>query len=42
MAGHGKVGIVAGCIIGHHEASKRNAEKTGQKTQPASPGDNHI
>jgi uncharacterized protein YcfJ len=22
MAGHGKVGAAAGCVIGHHEASK--------------------
>ena len=42
MAGHGKVGVVAGCIIGHHEANKRDAEKANQKTQPSSPDDKHI
>ena len=40
--GHGKVGVVAGCIIGHHEANKRDAEKADQKTQPSSPEDKHI
>jgi hypothetical protein len=34
MAGHGKVGAVAGCIIGHHEANKQAAQKTDQKTEP--------
>jgi uncharacterized protein YcfJ len=29
MAGHGKVGAAAGCVIGHHEANKAGAEKTG-------------
>jgi hypothetical protein len=24
MAGHGKVGAAAGCVIGHHEANKPN------------------
>ena len=42
IAGHGKVGVVAGCIIGRHEANKRDAEKADQRTQPASPGDNHL
>lgn len=24
MAGHGKLGAAAGCVIGHHQASKQN------------------
>ncbi|MGY8706079.1 hypothetical protein RAD16_10090 [Bradyrhizobium sp. 18BD] len=24
MAGHGKLGAAAGCVIGHHEANKKN------------------
>jgi hypothetical protein len=40
FAGHGKVGAVAGCIIGHHEANKRDTHKGDQKA-PASQ-DNHI
>jgi hypothetical protein len=27
MAGHGKLGAAAGCIIGHHEANKKDASK---------------
>lgn len=27
MAGHGKVGAAAGCVIGHHEASKPDPNK---------------
>jgi hypothetical protein len=27
MAGHGKVGAAAGCVIGHHEANKADAQK---------------
>ncbi len=41
MARHGKVGIVAGCIIGRHEANKQDAQKAGQKT-PSTPQDNRI
>ncbi len=26
MAGHGKMGAAAGCAIGHHHASKKDAE----------------
>ena len=33
MAGHGKVGAAAGCVIGHHEANKSDAQ-TG--SQPSS------
>jgi len=29
MAGHGKVGAAAGCVIGHHEANKFDAQKAG-------------
>lgn len=25
MAGHGKLGAVAGCVVGHHEANKKDA-----------------
>src|SRR5690349_3899954 len=28
MAGHGKLGAAAGCVIGHHEANKAEANKT--------------
>ena len=27
MAGHGKLGAAAGCVIGHHEANKADANK---------------
>ncbi|MHC2898528.1 uncharacterized protein YcfJ [Bradyrhizobium barranii subsp. barranii] len=27
MAGHGKLGAAAGCVIGHHEANKKNPER---------------
>jgi uncharacterized protein YcfJ len=36
MAGHGKVGAAAGCVIGHHEANKADAEKMNS-TRPNSP-----
>jgi len=29
MAGHGKVGAAAGCVIGHREANKADADKAG-------------
>lgn len=29
MAGHGKIGAAAGCVIGHHEANKSDAQKDG-------------
>lgn len=35
FAGHGKVGAVAGCVIGHHEASKRDPQKSEQKAPSA-------
>jgi hypothetical protein len=36
MAGHGKLGAAAGCVVGHHEANKRdpnnaNAQAPNQK-----------
>ena len=30
--GHGKLGAVAGCVVGRHEANKANAEKTAPQT----------
>jgi uncharacterized protein YcfJ len=27
MAGHGKLGAAAGCVVGHHEANKTDANK---------------
>jgi uncharacterized protein YcfJ len=41
MAGHGKVGAIAGCVIGRHEANKADAEKansTGPNPQPKDEG----
>jgi uncharacterized protein YcfJ len=35
VAGHGKVGAAAGCVIGHHEANKADAEKANAQA-PAS------
>jgi hypothetical protein len=29
MAGHGKMGAAAGCAIGHHHASKKDAQAGG-------------
>ena len=42
VAGHGKMGAAAGCVIGHHEANKRDAEKADQKTQPSTRQDNRL
>jgi uncharacterized protein YcfJ len=42
FAGHGKVGAVAGCIIGRHEANKQNAHKTDQKAPPSASQGNRI
>jgi uncharacterized protein YcfJ len=40
VAGHGKVGAAAGCVIGHHEANKANAENAkAQAPTPPSRGD---
>ncbi len=34
MAGHGKLGAAAGCVIGHHEAKKADAnKKAGQESR---------
>jgi hypothetical protein len=38
IAGH----LVAGCIIGHHEANKQNANRTDRKTPPSTHQDNRI
>jgi uncharacterized protein YcfJ len=42
VTGHGKVGAVAGCIIGRHEANKRNAQKGDQREAPSTPRNNRI
>jgi uncharacterized protein YcfJ len=40
IAGHGKVGAAAGCVIGHHEANKTDAENAkAQAPTPSSKGD---
>src|ERR1700683_2038195 len=40
VAGHGKVGAAAGCVIGHHEANKADAENAkAQAPTPSSKGD---
>lgn len=37
MAGHGKLGAAAGCVVGHHEASKQNPnDAKGQAPSPPS------
>jgi outer membrane lipoprotein SlyB len=36
VAGHGKVGAAAGCVIGHHEANKADAENAKAQA-PISP-----
>jgi uncharacterized protein YcfJ len=35
MAGHGKVGAAAGCVIGHHEANKADANKSNSASVPS-------
>lgn len=32
-AGHGKLGAAAGCVIGHHEANKADANNSAQSNQ---------
>ncbi len=32
FAGHGKIGAVAGCVIGHHEATKADASRSNNAT----------
>ena len=40
VAGHGKVGAAAGCVIGHHEANKADAENAkAQAPTSSSKGD---
>jgi hypothetical protein len=34
MAGHGKLGAAAGCVVGHHEANKADADKNAGQSQP--------
>lgn len=36
-AGHGKVGAVAGCVIGRHEANKADARRAGQAGRRGAP-----
>jgi hypothetical protein len=33
MAGHGKLGATAGCVVGHHEANKKqpNTQDTSKQ-----------
>lgn len=31
MAGHGKMGAAAGCVVGHHEANKKDTQQTSGK-----------
>jgi uncharacterized protein YcfJ len=42
FAGHGKVGAVAGCIIGRHEANKQDARKNDQRASPSTAQDNRL
>ena len=35
---HGVLGAGAGCVIGHHEATKHAREKTQQQQSPSSEG----
>ena len=35
MAGHGKVGAAAGCVIGHHKAKKDEANKKPSQSPPS-------
>lgn len=41
-AGHGKVGAVAGCVIGRHEANKADADRAAQPSRTAPNRDNRI
>ncbi|EIM30096.1 hypothetical protein [Microvirga lotononidis] len=34
MAGHGKTGALAGCAIGHHEATKNEQQQQNQNQKP--------
>lgn len=33
MAGHGKMGAAAGCAVGHHHASKKQAQESAKGQQ---------
>jgi hypothetical protein len=41
-AGHGKIGAVAGCVIGRHEANKADAARGEQRPAPQRDQDGHI
>lgn len=41
-AGHGKIGAVAGCVIGRHEANKADAARAQKAQQRAPRRDDHI
>jgi hypothetical protein len=36
MAGHGKLGAATGCVVGHHEANKADADKANAHAQAPS------
>ena len=36
MAGHGKLGAAAGCVVGHHEANKPDANPNSSNAQAPS------
>jgi hypothetical protein len=33
MAGHGKMGAAAGCVVGHHKANKKDQQQGGSQGQ---------
>jgi len=35
MAGHGKLGAAAGCVVGHHEANKADANNKANAQAPS-------
>ena len=35
--GHGKLGAAAGCVVGHHEANKADANKAAPQSGAQSP-----
>jgi outer membrane lipoprotein SlyB len=36
MVGHGKLGAAAGCVVGHHEANKKNPNNANAQQQAPS------
>ena len=34
MAGHGKLGAAAGCVVGHHEANKKDSNHANTQAPP--------